>query len=990
MRSNDSPAAPESPLHAGAAEHSDGVARRTFLQLLGTAALAGAAACTRPPAEKILPYTRQPVDLTPGVPQHYATSFTQGGFATGLLVTSWEGRPTHISGNPDHPISRGACGVFEQASLLQLYDPHRAKTFSFRGAPNTWKGFLQAVKAREAGWEKNGGRGLAFLLEPNASPLRTHLRHLIAQRFPEASFDVYDPVGANEEASGAQLAFGEAFRTHHDLTHADVVLSLGEDFLGAGPAQLKDAREFSRRRVPGPRMNRLYIAEDRLSITGMNADHRLPLKPSAFAAFTLAVAAELARDVRFRVLAPLATLAGSGLSEAQRGWAREVAADLARSAGRCLVLAGHDQPAAIHGMALALNAALGNFGETVSALPVAGDAQGRGPRGLKDLAERIRAGAVDTLVVTAFNPVYSAPVDLEWAAVLSKVPMSVYHGLYEDETAEKSTWFLPATHSLECWSDAQSVDGTTSAVQPLVTPLFNSTSEVELLGAFVPALSDLKPYQVLKAYWKNQLGETDFENRWEQALGHGVFPTPLPSAFVPRPRLEALLTALQGLSPPRPGLELHFVRDEKVRDGRFANNAWLQELPDPVTKLTWGNAALLGPTTAAARNLRSGDRVRLELEGRALELPVLVAPGTVDGCVVLPLGYGRSGAELVARGVGVNAGVLRTTAQFTFASGVQLTPLGNRSALAVTQEHWSLAPSATEASSAHGTGAVSTNKTAARPIALQTTLDELQSASQELESLRGPVNKLYQAVPESKSPYQWGMAVDLSRCTGCSACVVACQSENNIPVVGKEGVLRSREMHWLRVDRYFEGPPENPSTVPQPMACVHCEKAPCEYPCPVNATVHSDEGLNEMVYNRCVGTRYCANNCPYKVRRFNYLQYNGDLSHTERMGKNPDVTVRARGVMEKCTYCVQRIERARIDSRLEGRTLRDGELKSACQQACSAEAIVFGNLADKSSKVSALHADARRYDVLHELGTQPRTAYLVRVKNPNPAMETDA
>jgi len=961
-------AALEREFPVGAAELSDGIGRRSFIRLLGASlAASGLGACPRAPPEKILPYGRQPPTLTPGNPVHFATALPVDGYAAGLLVTSWEGRPTKVEGNPQHPSNLGASGIIDQASILQLYDPQRARLVKYRGVPKALKTFLSDLTRRAGQMQQNGGAGLRFLFEPTGSPTLAAFRSRIQARFPRSRFYSYGALSEENIYRGAQIAFGRPLELLPDFEKASVIVSLEADFLECRGAHLRDVRGFSRRRDPGPTMNRLYLAESTLSITGMMADHRLRLRPSQIEGLTMALVAQLARAQSISSLSTLASVAESRAGKSDAPWVKAVAADLARHRGDSIVLAGPRQPPLVHALALAINAALGNLGSTLQLIaPPLLDVRS-GTSELNELSEEIKAGTVDTLVITAYNPVYSAPADVLFAQRLSSVPNSVYLGLYEDETTEKVGWMIPAAHPLESWGDARARDGTVSITQPLIDPLFNGITEVEVLAPFLDE-RDRTPYELVKSAWRRTARVPDFESNWESWLGSGVIPGTASTQVVAPILWDSVIAAARSAAPPSPSkdsLELAFIRDYKVGDGRFANNAWLQELPDPVTKLTWDNAALLSPATAHRLQLERGDLVRLEYRGQNLVAPVFILPGHADDVVSVSLGYGRLGTESIARGVGFNACSLRHSEHPWFDQGLRLEKIGGRHKLAITHDHWSMA---------------------GRPLAMEMTLAEVGKAPSPLEHLRGPVETLYRPVDYDAAPYRWAMAIDLNRCTGCSACVVACQSENNIPVVGKENVLWSREMHWLRIDRYFSGSLEDPGVITQPVACVHCEKAPCEYVCPVNATVHSDEGLNEMVYNRCVGTRYCSNNCPYKVRRFNYLHYTDHKPPTERMAMNPDVTVRARGVMEKCSYCVQRIERVRIQAQIEHRKINESELRTACQQACPAQAIQFGSLNDPNSIVSKQHRDSRRYDLLHELGTQPRTAYLARIKNLNPEL----
>jgi Fe-S-cluster-containing dehydrogenase component len=651
------------------------------------------------------------------------------------------------------------------------------------------------------------------------------------------------------------------------------------------------------------------------------------------------------------------------------------------------VLAGASQPAAVHALAAALNDALGNAGKTVAYRePTVFDAGGA--EGLAALAREIGAGQVDTLVVTAWNPLYTAPADVPLRTLLGKVKNSIVLAYRDDETARAATFRIARAHPLESWGDLRARDGRASIVQPLVRPLKECATEVDLLAAFVDQ-GDRGSYRIVRDGWRARLGfgppppptagseaaaspvdsnkpaiPDPFPRAWDEGLANGLVTENHPPAVTASADAGRVAQALAA-RPSATGLEVRFVLDYGVEDGRYYENAWLQELPDPVTKLTWENAALLSPATARRLGIASGDLVELSRGGRKVTGPALVVPGHADDSVTLPLGYGQKVHGPVSRGAGFDAYALRTSDALAFGAGLEVRRTGKGEALGITQGHFNMA---------------------GRAIALALDAEELPKAKHELDEHRGESPSILKPVDYTKEEYRWGMAIDLSRCIGCGACTLACQAENNIPVVGKEQVLRSREMHWLRVDRYFEGAAEDPKSVSQPLACVHCEYAPCEYVCPVNATVHSEEGLNEMVYNRCVGTRYCSNNCPYKVRRFNWFDWHGTLEPIVKMRMNPDVTVRARGVMEKCTYCTQRIERSRIGARVANRKIGPDEVVPACAQACPAEAIVFGNLNDAAAKVSRLHADPRRYDLLHELGTRPRTAYLVRVRNPNPEL----
>jgi Fe-S-cluster-containing dehydrogenase component len=970
--------------HVSDARDGKDVSRRGFMQVasLSTAMAAVGAACAKP-RQKIVPFVRRPEEVTPGNPLHFATAYGLDGYASGLLVESHEGRPTKIEGNPAHPQTLGATTSFEQSLVLSVYDDDRAKELRSGTRALAWRTFLAETAVRANTMAESKGAGLRFLIAPTTSPLLGDLRRRILERFPAAKFVSYASLADDGAVEGAKLAFGKPLVPRLKAAPANVILALDADFLGEGNEQTRLSREFAARREPSRQMSRLYVVEPALTITGAMADHRLRLPGSDVGGFLAALISIIAS----RGLAALAPLAS--LSHAQRGWEPKwvvaVANDLERNKGNSLIVVGRRQPAAVHAMAAALNVALGNLGNTVDyGTPLTSD-ETAGPLGLGALAEEIASGNVDTLVITASNPVYGAPIDFKLGKLLERVPNSIYHGLYEDETAAACKTIIPAAHPLESWGDLRATDGTVSIVQPLIAPLWGGVQEVDVLAAFLGE-GDVGAHELLRRFWKTEgKAPGDFDGNWERWLADGIVPGTAAAVetglTVDGSALAQAVTPMLAKASGKQGMEIAFAGDPKVYDGRFANNVWLQELPHPITKLTWENAAMLSEATAAALGLEDGDVVEVSYRDRRIDAPILRVPGHADDVVTLPLGYGRAGAESVAKGVGFNAGALRASDAPWFDRGVKLEKTGRSVEFSITQDHWTMAPDGRETP----------------PPAVEATvaevLDPKSHFHEELEDRRPnpehPQPVIHQPVDYSGQTYKWAMAIDLNKCTGCSACVVACQSENNITTVGKENVRKGREMQWLRIDRYYQGSFANPEVIIQPLACVHCETAPCEYVCPVNATVHSDEGLNEMVYNRCIGTRYCSNNCPYKVRRFNFLNYIKDYTAAREMGMNPDVTVRTRGIMEKCTYCVQRIERKRIATRVEGRNIQDGELETACQQGCPTRAIVFGSLNDAASKVSQLHADPRRYDLLHEIGTRPRTIYLAKVRNPNPELAAE-
>jgi molybdopterin-containing oxidoreductase family iron-sulfur binding subunit len=938
------------------------VDRRGFLKLMGASlALAGVGACTRQPEERIVPYVRQPESLVLGEPLFYATAAPSGGFGIGVLVESHEGRPTKVEGNPGHPASLGGTDAATQASVLGLYDPDRSQTIVSAGTIRTWDTFLAAVRPALAAQTAKGGAGLRVVTDPVTSPtLARQMRALLAA-FPQAKWVQYEAGGRDHVRAGARRAFGEVVEPQLRLAECRVVLTLDADLFGRGPGRLRHARDLVRaRRAAEP--CRLYAVECTPTTTGATADHRLAVRAGDIETFARRVATAL--GVGLAVPAP-AHPAGARGVEVEAF----VAADLRRSRGRSLVVAGDDQPPAVHALAHAMNAALGNVGRTVVYVePVEAEPQD-GLAAVAALADDMAAGRVELLLMLGTNPVVTAPADLQFAARLEQVALRVHHGLYDDETALLSHWHVPEAHYLESWGDLRAHDGTATIVQPLIAPLYGGKTATELLAALLQS-TERSAYDVLRATWRGRWAERhapgDFETAWQTALNDGVV-----AGTAAAPRAVALRPDWDAPSPPAgAGLEVVFRPDPYVGDGRGANNAWLQELPRPLTKLTWDNAALLAPATAARLGLASGDVVELRHEGRHVRTPVWVAPGHAAESVTLHYGFGRTRAGRVAAGAGVDVFPLRASAAPTIVRDVELHATGERMPLATVRGHESME---------------------GRPIARSATLAEYRAHpdfAQHMEETPSRDTTLY---PNREYPgHAWGMAIDLGACIGCNACVAACVAENNIAVVGKDQVLRGREMHWLRVDRYYTGERDAPETIHMPVPCMQCENAPCEVVCPVNATNHTSEGLNDQVYNRCVGTRYCSNNCPYKVRRFNYYLYSDWDEESLKMVRNPDVTVRSRGVMEKCTYCVQRIEHVRAHAVVQDRPIADGEIATACQQACPADAIVFGDVNDPASRVAALKRDPRNYALLAELNTRPRTTYLARVRNPNPDLEKPA
>ena len=1010
------------------------LSRRQFLTLMGASlALAGLGGCSvRPaPTRSIVPYVRAPEEIIPGRPLFYATAMTLGGCGVGLLVESHMGRPTKVEGNPDHPASGGATDLFHQASVLELYDPDRSQTVTYLGQTSTWNEALTALRQELRKKQERKGAGLRILTETIVSPTLIHQFREFLEAFPEAQWHQYEPLARDYARRAAVDAFWEEpVNTFFDFKRADVIVSFDADFLAYGPGHLRYAADFAaRRRVhdaddsKAASMNRLYVIESMVTNTGAKADHRLAVKPSLIDMIARALAAEL--KVFDDAVAP-------ELDAATRKWVRAVADDLLfsngkkRPPGTTLVLAGDDQAPFMHRLAHAINQHLGNVGTTViHTAPIetklaAQNGTGRAidnlaiferREALEQLAEEMDAGKVEMLLILGGNPVFYAPADFDFSERMEKVPLRVHLGLFQDETSQLCHWHLPEAHFLEAWSDTRAYDGTVSIAQPLIEPLYQGRSIHEVLAALTPVKSEddstgyiwheLPGLDIVKGHWRSQRQSKDFEDFWQKTVHDGVMAN---SAYKhetfkwdqgDKKSLKEYLA-----KPDRPatvrGYELLLKPDPTIYDGRFANNGWLQELPKPITELTWDNAALMSPATAKALGIELGGSahggehggfkqpvMELVLEDRKLRAPAWIVPGHADGCITLHLGYGRESAGRVGgqddKLVGVNAYQLRTSKYLSAAPAMTVQRTKDTHLLACTQQHQMMENR--ELVRAGTLGEYQKEPSFAKG-------KEKQEEREAPRQARKPLS-LYESPPNAEHN-KWGMVIDLTACTGCKACVVACQAENNIPVVGKEQVAFGREMHWLRIDHYFAGPFEAPTEFHfQPVPCMHCEKAPCEYVCPVHATVHSADGLNDMIYQRCVGTRFFSNNCPYKVRRFNFLQYSDFTTPSTRQQFNPDVTVRSRGVMEKCTYCVQRIRHAQIDSQIDGRAIVDGEVLTACQSACPAQAIIFGDLNDPSSKVAKLKQSPLNYGLLEDLNTQPRTTYLAAVRNPNPALEDD-
>ncbi|HEX8465801.1 MAG TPA: TAT-variant-translocated molybdopterin oxidoreductase [Abditibacterium sp.] len=1047
--------------------------RRDFLKLMGASlALAGLSGCAFQPPEKIIPYVKAPEEMLPGIPLFYATTMPFTGYGLGLLAESHEGRPTKVEGNPDHPASRGRTDVWAQASVLNLYDPDRSQFIRQSGGSSDWETLIGAISAATAQAGAVGGAGLAILTETVTSPTMLSQLAEIKRQLPQSKWHSYEPINRDHLRAGIRLAMGRDYHPVYHFDRADVIVSLDCDFLLEEPDRVSNAQEFisGRKLTEGQRtMNRLYVVESTPTITGAQADHRLPMKASQVDGFARALAQAVG----------VAGVTGTAEGDAQT-FIAALADDLKAHRGRAIVVAGGHQPPAVHALAHAMTATLGSVGPNAAIsyhLPVEGTAKAHGAA-LAELVADMNAGTVKTLIIMGANPAYSAPIDLKFADAIKKVPLTIHHGPYQDETSDLCLWHVPEAHYLETWGDVRSVDGTTSLIQPLVQPLYEAAkSPIDML-AVLAGNPNTTGYDAVRGYWLQQRGGQDnmtFEKFWQKTVHNGFVPGTASAS------VGATLAPGFAANLPAPattggnGLEVTFRPDPTIWDGRFANNPWLQECPKPVSKITWDNALFVSPNTAQKNGWQTNDEATLTLNGRTVTGSIFLLPGQPDDTVTVHLGYGRAHTGKIGTGAGFNANLLRTTDTLWIADGGQIKKTGGIYKIATTSHHNLIATGGAETTLADAILRSDASKTKIiddilTPEAAETDIDgthgrdivrvgtfanyqknilptsERDKRGVPLAYPRNPKPEISKAKLEGKDEghggehdvkddaahgggherpiadernaegfesfyprdadflatrkyhdeslnaadktpiYAWGMTVDLHSCIGCNACVVACQSENNSAVVGKDQVLMGREMHWIRIDTYYRGSYENPEVYFEPMMCQHCEKAPCAPVCPFNAVMNSPDGINEQIYNRCVGTKYCENNCPYKVRRFNFLQYSDQQTPVIQLMANPDVTVRSRGVMEKCTYCIQRVRYATWQADKEDRRVQDGEVQVACGQACPTDAIVFGDINDPNSKVSKLKRGPLTFGILTELNTLPRTSYLARFKNPNPAL----
>jgi molybdopterin-containing oxidoreductase family iron-sulfur binding subunit len=928
--------------------------RRTALKLLASGLSLSVAACAKP-QEEIVPYVDMPERVVPGLPLRFATTLDLAGYGRGVIATSVEGRPIKIEGNPRHSASLGSTDAFAEASVLSLYDPDRSKAARHRDTIVTWEAATAPLHEQLERERTRQGAGLRLVTGRITSPTLTRQIVAFMKRFPEARWYRYEPISDDAVRAGATLAYGRALTPLPRLKDAAVVVALDADPLGPGPEQIRNARGFAdARKLQGQSYLRLYAVEPHWTLTGINADHRLALLP------------QLARNVALEIAAELGgAVTRPPLSDAVAGFARAAAADLKAHVGRALIIVGPGQPAEVHALAHWINAQLHAPVDLIE--PVDGATQSHADS-LQSLADDLAAKRAQTLLILDANPAYDTPGELGLAQAIAKAPFAAHLGQYDDETGRACRWHLPLSHALESWSDLRATDGTASIVQPLIRPLYDTRTAHEFM-ALLDDPAGASSYTLVRQTWQGQATPDSFESWWRQALHDGVIAgSAATPAAMPAPKLTNIAPAQAP-----PGLSAAFVPDPSAWDGRFANNAWMQECPKPLTKEVWGNAILISPHDAASLGAKNGDVVEISVGTAACQGPVLIERGQAAGILTLSLGQGRRLAGAVGNGIGLDAYVVRPPQSPWLREGITVKRTGEHRQILTTQEHFRLDAEAEE-------------------LLPMLSLAELAAGQRppDLESEPKPT-LLPPAVDDT---YAWAMVIDSAACIGCNACVVACQAENNVPVVGPEQIAAGRDMHWLRIDAYRVGPAQQPGF--QPVPCMHCEHAPCEPVCPVEASVHDGEGLNVQVYNRCIGTRFCQANCPYKVRRFNWFGYADGQEYADlgadivKAANNPDVTVRARGVMEKCTYCVQRISRARRTAEKEDRSIRDGEVVTACQAACPTRAITFGDKRDAGSRVAALRKEPHHYALLGRLGTRPRTTYLARLRNLNPDLPEPA
>ncbi len=964
----------------------DSVSRRGFLKVMGASlALAGLAGCTKQPDELIYPYVKAPEDLILGKPVYFASAFPFTTGAVPVLIKTEAYRPIKVEGNPEHPYNQGGTDPITQATLLDMYDPDRSQHVLNRGETRPWISFVAEFRAMLADKKASGGKGLYFLSTTVTSPTLARQWQEAQKNYPQAKFVQYDPANRDSHYRAAKQAFGDYADAQYRLDQADVIVSLDADFLGGAqfPGFHRLAKDYAnKRKLQGDaNMNRLYAVEPVTTLTGFKAEHRLQLRPSQVAEFAVSLANAVGAG---------GAQAGGGWTQHEAAYLQGVAADLKANAGKCVVIPGEFAAPEVHLAAFAINQALGNVGRTVVYTDPVNPMPSIQTDDLMSLVADMNAGKVDWLVILNANPVYSSPADLNFEGAMDKVGTVVHLGSHLDETGEIATWHINNQHYLEMWSDARAYDGTVSVVQPMIAPLYDGHSAHEIVQSMLDE-PDVSPYDAVRLTWQAQLAKSDAaknapngdpEFPWRKVLHDGWIAG---SAFTPR----AAAPKVAGLTAPAPGpaegIEVVFRPDPHVYDGRYANVGWMQEIPRPITNLAWDNAVQMSYATMEKLGLAEDNAVEVSTGGRSIIGGALAVPGQADGTMVIALGQGRRTGR-VAGGVGYNGYLIRMSGAPWMQAGASVRKTGETYDICVTKSHHIDQRAVFAGGDGSGTHSLEGNESLDRGIIRYATLTEYKSNPGFAHEGVGhwtpePDDSIFPAYRYDKNA--WGMSIDLNSCVGCNACIASCYAENNIPVVGRLQTKIGRIMQWIRIDTYYEGDLAAPRAHFQPMTCHQCENAPCEQVCPVGATVHSPEGLNMMVYNRCVGTRYCSNNCPYKVRRFNFLLYSDWDTPSLKLMRNPDVSVRSRGVMEKCSYCVQRIEAVKIEADKDNRAIRDGEIRTACQQACPTNAIIFGNINDRASEVAKLKAEKRTYGVLADINTRPRTTYLAEVINVN-------
>ena len=967
----------------------NGLSRRNFLSLIAASvALAGLEGCKKP-VQKIIPYVEAEIGTIPGIPKYYASTIPWKNNALGVVIENHDERPVKVEGNEKHPSTLGKSNAFSQASTLEMYDPDRARGVKYNGKKVDWSDYLKFAKSINS----TNGEGLAVLMQESSSPTINSLKEDFKKNFPSSKWVVYESVNNENLYKGIEKAFSKKLQPIYRLENAQIIVSLGSDFLGVDDNNIYNTRKFAQNRDivdENSTMNRLYVAESSITSTGSSADHRLNIPQHEMKS----ILAELSYELKKLGL----SVDASKVKSSNNLWIKAAAEDLMSNRGDSIILGGSQLSPEFHQLIALLNNQL-NAPVDYSPLSLS---QVSSLADFKSLCDDIKNNKIKNLIILGANPVYDSPADFNFGDLLKNVPNSVHLTNILDETSKLCSWNIAMTHYFECWGDAMSYDGFVSIIQPQIMPLFDSKSAIQVLTPLVYS-KELSSYDTVKNVWKSDIVKSgNFEREWEKVLHDGLYKNTIIKKEQVRPSSKTSTTQLNNfIKLDDNKFEIVFNASSSVYDGRFANNGWLQEIPKPVTSLTWDNAALISIKVAKKLNIKNGQMIEIKIDNKSIKLPAWITPGQNQKSISLELGYGREFEGRLGNGVGFNVYPLRMSSNPSYSLNASISVLDETYPLASTQDHHGLEK---DQYAAPGFDKLSNNEVQSRipELVKQSTLDYYKDnpdwVQKKVEEHKPDKKRswadhsMYNPEPEydySKGP-QWGMSIDLTSCTSCNACSIACQSENNIPVVGKQQVMNGREMHWIRIDNYFAGDPDNPEMSTQSVACVHCELAPCETVCPVAATTHSSDGVNQMTYNRCLGTRYCANNCPYKVRKFNFYNYTRDLPEVVQMAMNPDVSIRFRGVMEKCTYCYQRVSAARISAENENREIQDGDFQVACQQSCPADAIKFGDINDPNSAVSKAKRRNRDYALLAHLGTAPRTTYLAKIRNQNPKLTSNA